>query len=62
MTLSIWHVQISKVWTKVELLDHVGRVPYALDEICAVPRMTFHGATIAVGHYSVAMTSIKKGQ
>jgi hypothetical protein len=22
--------------------------------------MTFHGATIAVGHYSVAMTSIKK--
>jgi hypothetical protein len=50
--------QILKVRTKVELLDPILCV---VGEICAMPRMTFYGGLIALGHYFVVVTCIKGG-
>jgi hypothetical protein len=53
--------EILKVKTKVELLDLIGKVICVVGEICAMSRMTFHGGFIALGHYSMVVTRIKRG-
>jgi hypothetical protein len=53
--------QILKVRTKVELLDLTSKILCVVGEICAMPRMTFHGGLIALGHYFVVVTRIKEG-
>lgn len=43
------------------MIDPFSRLPCVVCEICGMPGMTFHGNLIAPWHYTVAMTTIKKG-
>jgi hypothetical protein len=43
------------------MIDPFSGLPCAVGEIYGVPRMTFHGNVIALGHYSMAVTMIKRG-
>jgi hypothetical protein len=42
------------------MFDPTTRLPCAIGEICGVPRMTFHGNIIVLGHYTIVMINIKK--
>jgi hypothetical protein len=46
---------------KVDIIDPFSRLPCVTRDICGVPSMTFHGNKIALGHYTVVVTRIKKG-
>lgn len=43
------------------MIDTFSGLPCAIGEICGMPRMTFHGNIIALGHYTMAVTTIKRG-
>jgi hypothetical protein len=43
------------------MIDTFSGLPCAVGEICGVPRMKFHGNMIALGHYTMVVTTIKRG-
>jgi hypothetical protein len=46
---------------EVELFDLASRTPCALDEVCGVVGMIYHGNPIAHGTCTITITCIKKG-
>jgi hypothetical protein len=54
-------LQALKPCTKVDMIDPFSGLPCASGEICGMPGTTFYGNLIALGHYTVAVTTIKRG-
>jgi hypothetical protein len=43
------------------MIDPFSRLPCVVGEICGVLGMTFHGKIIAPRHYTMVVTTIKRG-
>jgi hypothetical protein len=59
--MNLAYLQALKPHTKVDMIDPFSGLPCVVNEICDVLKMTFYKNLIAHGHYTIVMTTIKKG-